>query len=88
MRTIHLIRHGEVHNPDHVVYADLDGFGLSELGRQQARAAAARLAETDVRGARLSRTGYIALDNFIRVFDLRNAPPSSPEVAEVAAAVS
>ena len=48
MRTIHLIRHGEVHNPDHVVYADLDGFGLSELGRQQARAAAARLAETDV----------------------------------------
>ena len=48
MRTIHLIRHGEVHNPDHVVYADLDGFGLSDLGWQQARAAAARLADTDV----------------------------------------
>lgn len=48
MRTIHLIRHGEVDNPDHVVYADLDGFGLSELGWRQARAAAVRLRDADV----------------------------------------
>ena len=36
---IHLVRHAEVHNPDHVVYASLPGFGLSELGRGQAKAA-------------------------------------------------
>jgi broad specificity phosphatase PhoE len=42
--TLHLVRHGEVHNPDHVVYADLDGFGLSGTGRLQAAAAAGRLA--------------------------------------------
>lgn len=32
------IRHGEVLNPDGVIYAGLPGFGLSELGRRQARA--------------------------------------------------
>ncbi|HEX9645059.1 MAG TPA: histidine phosphatase family protein [Acidimicrobiia bacterium] len=35
-RVIHLVRHGEVDNPNHVVYADLPGFGLSEMGRRQA----------------------------------------------------
>lgn len=34
------LRHGEVHNPDWVIYAGLDGFGLSALGIQQARSAA------------------------------------------------
>jgi broad specificity phosphatase PhoE len=43
LRRIHLVRHGEVENPGHVVYADLPGFHLSELGRRQADAAAARL---------------------------------------------
>lgn len=33
---IHLIRHGEVDNPHHVVYADLPGYGLSATGRSQA----------------------------------------------------
>lgn len=37
---IHLVRHAEVHNPGHVVYASLPGFGLSDLGRLQAREAA------------------------------------------------
>jgi len=41
---LHLVRHGEVDNPDHVVYADLPGFSLSEAGRAQARAAAEHLA--------------------------------------------
>lgn len=31
------IRHGEVHNPGGVIYAGLPGFGLSEVGRTQAR---------------------------------------------------
>ncbi len=39
-----LVRHGEVHNPDHLCYGDLPGFGLSPAGRRQARAAAAHLA--------------------------------------------
>jgi broad specificity phosphatase PhoE len=30
------VRHGEVHNPDGVIYSGLPGFGLSDLGRQQA----------------------------------------------------
>ena len=38
-----LIRHGEVLNPDGIVYADLDGYGLSGNGRAQAEEAARRL---------------------------------------------
>ncbi len=41
--TIHFVRHGEVHNPDGVLYARLPGFRLSERGREQAQAAGAAL---------------------------------------------
>jgi broad specificity phosphatase PhoE len=34
---VHLVRHAEVDNPDHLVYADLPGFGLSPHGVEQAR---------------------------------------------------
>lgn len=40
---VHLIRHGEVDNPDHLVYADLPGFSLSPHGFAQAAATADRL---------------------------------------------
>lgn len=30
---VHVVRHGQVHNPDHVLYGRADGYGLSELGR-------------------------------------------------------
>ncbi len=30
------VRHGEVHNPEGVIYSGLPGFGLSDLGRRQA----------------------------------------------------
>lgn len=40
---LHLVRHGEVFNPDHVVYAALPDFHLSNRGRAQAAAAAERL---------------------------------------------
>jgi broad specificity phosphatase PhoE len=40
---IHLVRHGEVANPRHVVYADLPGYDLSELGSEQAAATAEHL---------------------------------------------
>jgi broad specificity phosphatase PhoE len=46
--TVHLLRHGEVHNPDGVLYGRLPGFRLSDLGERQAQAAAAWLAERDV----------------------------------------
>ena len=39
-RVVHLVRHGEVHNPENVVYDSLPGFGLSQRGVLQARAAA------------------------------------------------
>jgi broad specificity phosphatase PhoE len=47
--TVHLLRHGEVHNPDGVLYGRLAGFRLSDLGERQARAAADWFAGRDVR---------------------------------------
>lgn len=41
-----LVRHGEVLNPGHVVYADLPGFPLSNRGRAQAEETADHLAAT------------------------------------------
>ncbi len=46
--TVHVVRHGEVHNPDQILYGRLPGFHLSELGRQMAKADAQALAEYDV----------------------------------------
>jgi broad specificity phosphatase PhoE len=37
---IHLVRHGEVHNPDGLLYGRLPGFGLSDLGKQMAATSA------------------------------------------------
>lgn len=48
MPLVHLIRHGEVENPDHVVYASLPGFRLSRRGRKQARLAGGRLADRTI----------------------------------------
>ncbi len=42
-KRIHLIRHGEVHNPGAVIYGRLPHFHLSERGHQMAAAAAAEL---------------------------------------------
>lgn len=38
---VHLVRHGEVHNPDGVLYGRLPGYHLSDLGQRMATAAAA-----------------------------------------------
>jgi broad specificity phosphatase PhoE len=45
---VHLVRHGEVANPDHILYGRLPGFHLSESGRLMAKAAADFLAGRDV----------------------------------------
>lgn len=45
---VHLVRHGEVHNPDRILYGRLPGYHLSERGRNMAYATAAELADHDV----------------------------------------
>jgi broad specificity phosphatase PhoE len=40
---VHLVRHGEVFNPDGILYGRLPGFGLSKLGHRMAQAAADEL---------------------------------------------
>ena len=35
---VHLVRHGEVHNPEGILYGRLPGYHLSDLGRQMAEA--------------------------------------------------
>ncbi|MET4702865.1 histidine phosphatase family protein [Frigoribacterium sp. UYMn621] len=41
---IHLVRHGEVYNPEGILYGRLPGYHLSELGQRMATAAAGQLA--------------------------------------------
>lgn len=43
MTVIHFIRHGEVYNPEGILYGRLPRFGLSDKGRNQAVAVAAYL---------------------------------------------
>jgi len=45
---VHVLRHGEVHNPEKVLYGRLPGYKLSALGEQMAKAAAQALAERDI----------------------------------------
>ena len=48
MTVVHLVRHGEVANPEGVLYGRLPGFHLSEDGVLMAKAAAEYLAGRDV----------------------------------------
>lgn len=45
---VHLMRHGEVHNPEGVLYGRRAGYHLSDLGRRMADRVAEHLAERDV----------------------------------------
>lgn len=45
--TVHLIRHGEVHNPEGVLYGRLPGYWLSDRGQAMARKVAEHLAGAD-----------------------------------------
>ncbi|HYH32777.1 MAG TPA: histidine phosphatase family protein [Pseudonocardia sp.] len=45
---VHLLRHGEVHNPTGILYGRLPGFHLSVKGRDQAEIVAKALADVDV----------------------------------------
>ena len=46
--TVHLLRHGEVFNPEKVLYGRLPGYRLSELGEQMAERAAVALTDRDI----------------------------------------
>ncbi|MEO6019694.1 MAG: histidine phosphatase family protein [Knoellia sp.] len=45
---VHLVRHGEVHNPDRILYGRLADFHLSALGREMADLVANHLADHDI----------------------------------------
>ncbi|MEE6135394.1 histidine phosphatase family protein [Mycobacterium sp. 050128] len=45
---VHVMRHGEVHNPDRILYGRLPGFHLSDRGKAQAAAVADALAGRDI----------------------------------------
>lgn len=45
---VHLVRHGEVFNPDGILYGRLPGYGLSDRGRRHAERAADHLAGADI----------------------------------------
>jgi broad specificity phosphatase PhoE len=45
---VHLVRHGEVHNPTGVLYGRMPGYRLSDLGRRMAELVAAHLAANDI----------------------------------------
>ncbi len=45
---VRLVRHGEVHNPDGILYGRIPGYHLSELGHRMAALAAESLAGHDI----------------------------------------
>ncbi len=45
---VHLLRHGEVHNPERILYGRLPNYRLSELGRKMAVMAADHLGDHDI----------------------------------------
>jgi broad specificity phosphatase PhoE len=48
LTVVHLLRHGEVHNPDKILYGRLPGYRLSTTGEAMALAAAEWFADKDV----------------------------------------
>lgn len=51
---VHVLRHGQVHNPDGILYGQLPGFGLSELGHQMAARLGDHFADVEVQHLRCS----------------------------------
>lgn len=46
--TVHVMRHGEVYNPEGILYGRLDGYRLSQRGEAQADAVAEAFAGNDI----------------------------------------
>lgn len=45
---VHVLRHGEVHNPEGILYGRIPGYGLSEGGQQMAATIADHVADFDI----------------------------------------
>jgi broad specificity phosphatase PhoE len=45
---VHLLRHGEVYNPNGILYGRLPGYRLSDIGEKMAERVAATLADRDI----------------------------------------
>ncbi|MGY4645457.1 histidine phosphatase family protein [Cellulomonas sp. URHB0016] len=56
--TIHLLRHGEVHNPEGVLYGRLPGYHLSERGHEMARVVADHLSGASDRAGATPGTAH------------------------------
>jgi len=52
--TVHLMRHGEVHNPTGVLYGRMPGYHLSDLGVQMAEKVASAIGDRDITHLRVS----------------------------------
>ena len=48
LTVVHLMRHGEVHNPEGLLYGRLEGYRLSDLGEQMATVVARHLDPNDI----------------------------------------
>jgi broad specificity phosphatase PhoE len=46
--TVHLLRHGEVHNPGGILYGRMPGYHLSDLGQRMARRIADTVGDRDI----------------------------------------
>lgn len=53
MSTIHLVRHGEVDNPEGILYGRLPNFGLTERGHEMARRVGEHFAEAQTKPVEL-----------------------------------
>ncbi|WP_067438988.1 histidine phosphatase family protein [Nocardioides jensenii] len=52
--SVHLLRHGEVHNPQGVLYGRMGGYHLSERGQEMARVVAEAIKDRDITHLRVS----------------------------------
>ena len=62
---VHLLRHGEVHNPQKILYGRLPGYRLSDAGRAMADGIADHLAGSDIT--------YLAASSLTRAQETRHA---------------
>lgn len=69
---LHLVRHGEVFNPNRVLYGRLPGYRLSESGQAMARAAAESLAARNITALIASplQRALESAEPFAKQFDL------------------
>jgi broad specificity phosphatase PhoE len=54
LTTVHLLRHGEVHNPEGVLYGRMPGYHLSDLGQEMAATVARAIKDRDITHVRVS----------------------------------